>query len=44
MLGKLRERDYFEDPGVSGWIFRKCGGGANTGLTWLRIGTGGRNL
>jgi hypothetical protein len=36
-----------EDPGVDGriilkWIFERLGvGGAQTGLIWLRIGTGG---
>jgi hypothetical protein len=35
--GKLRERDYFEDPGVDGriiliWVFRKWGVVALTGL------------
>jgi hypothetical protein len=49
LVGKLRERDYFEDPGIGGriilrWIFRKCDGGAKTGVTGLRIGTGGRKL
>jgi hypothetical protein len=34
-----------EDPGVDGriilkWIFERLGGGAQTGLIWLRIGTG----
>jgi hypothetical protein len=34
------------DPGVDGriilrWIFGKWDGGAGTGLSWLRIGTGG---
>jgi len=35
-----------EDAGVDSriklrWIFKKWGGGTWTGLTWLRIGTGG---
>jgi len=37
--GKLRERDYFEDPGVDGriiirWIFGKLGMG---GLDWIEL-------
>jgi len=44
--GNLRERDHFEDPGVDEriilrWIFRKWDVGVWTGLSWLRIGTGG---
>jgi hypothetical protein len=47
--GNLRETDHFEDPGVDGriilrWIFRKWDMGTWTGLSWLRIGTGGRHL
>jgi len=43
------ERDHLEDPGVD-WriilrrIFRKWDVGAWTGLSWLRIGTGGGDL
>jgi hypothetical protein len=34
-----------EDPDIDGriilkWIFERLGGGAQTGLIWLRIGTG----
>jgi hypothetical protein len=44
--GNLGEGDHFEDPGVDGriilkWIFERLGVGAQTGLIWLRIGTGG---
>jgi hypothetical protein len=44
----LRERDHWGDPGVDRrrtlrWIFRKWDG-VWTGLSWLRIGTGGGHL
>jgi hypothetical protein len=46
LMGKKRERDHLEDPGVDGriilrWIFRKWDVGAWTGLIWLRMGRGG---
>jgi hypothetical protein len=45
----LRERDHWGDPGVYGkiilkWIFRKWDMGVWTGLSWLRIDTGGGHL
>jgi len=49
LVGKLRERDYWGDPGadgriILGWIFRKWDVGVGTGWSWLRIGTGGGHL
>jgi hypothetical protein len=46
LVGRPEGRNHLEDPGVDGriilkWIFKKWdGGGAWTGLIWLRIGTG----
>jgi hypothetical protein len=47
--GNLRERDQLEVPGIDSgiilrWIFRKWDLEAWTGLTWLRIETGGGHL
>jgi hypothetical protein len=43
-VGKPEGRNHLEDSGVEGriiliWIFERLGGGAKTGLIWLRIGT-----
>ena len=47
--GNRRERDYWGDLGVDGWIIlgwisRKWDVGMWTGLGWPRIGTGGGRL
>jgi len=49
LWGNQRERGHLEDPGVDEriilrWIFRNLDGRAWTGLSWLRIGTGGGHL
>jgi hypothetical protein len=46
LVGKPEEGGHLEDPDVDGriilkWIFERLGVGAQTGLIWLRIGTGG---
>jgi len=48
-FGNRRERDYWGDPGVDGWIIlgwisRRWDVGIWTGLGWPRIGTGGGRL
>jgi hypothetical protein len=45
----VRERDHWGNPGVDGRIilrriFRKWGVGVLTGLSWLRIRTGGGHV
>jgi hypothetical protein len=46
LVGKPEGRNHLEDPGVNGriilkWTCERLDGGAQTGLIWLRIGTGG---
>jgi hypothetical protein len=48
-VGKLEGRYHLGDTGIDGriilrWIFRKWDVGVWTGLSWLRIGTGGKHL
>jgi hypothetical protein len=45
----LRERDHWREPDVDGrivlkWIFRKWERAVETGLSWLRMGTGDGHL
>ena len=47
--GILRERDYFEDPGIDEkiilrWIFRKWEVRAWTGAIWIILGIGDGHL
>jgi len=49
LVGKPGERDHWGDPGLDGriilrCIFRKWDVVVWTGLSWLRIGTGGVHL
>jgi hypothetical protein len=45
----MRKRDHWGDPSVDGriilrWMFRNWDVGVWTGLSWLKIGTGGGHL
>jgi hypothetical protein len=42
--GKLREDPVVDGRIILRWIFRKWDVGAWTGLSWLRIGSGGEDL
>jgi hypothetical protein len=47
--GSLRKRNHWGDPETDGriilrWIFRKWDVGVWTGLSWIRIETGGVHL
>ena len=49
LVGKPEGKRSLGNPGVDGsiilrWIFRKWDVGVWTGLSWLRIGTGGWHL
>jgi hypothetical protein len=46
LVGRHERRKHLKDPGVDGrailrWIIRRWDMGVWTGLSWLRIGTGG---
>jgi hypothetical protein len=49
LVGKPEGKNHLADPGTDGriilrWIVMKRDVGAWTGLSWLRIGTGGGHL
>ena len=49
LVGKPRERDHWEDPGIDEriilkWIFRKWDVNLRIGSSWFRIGAGGGHL
>jgi hypothetical protein len=49
LVGKTEGKNHLGDPGVDGriilrWILRKWNVVLWTGLSWLRIGRGGRQL
>ena len=49
LVGKPEGKSHWGDQDVDGriilrWIFRKLEGVVGTGLSWLRIGTGGGHL
>jgi len=49
LVGKPEGKNHLGDPDIDGriilrWIFMKWDVGAWTGLSWLRIGTGGGHL
>jgi hypothetical protein len=49
LVGKPEGKRSLGTPGVDGriilrWMFRKWDVGVGTGLSWIRIGTGGRLL
>jgi hypothetical protein len=49
LVGSLRGRDRWGDPGVDGrimlgWIFKKWDVGVRSRVDWLRIGIGGGRL
>jgi hypothetical protein len=49
LVGKPEGKNHLGDPGVDGriilrWMFSKWDVGVCTGLSWLRVGTGGGHL
>ena len=49
LVGKPEGKNHLDNPGVEGriilrWIFRQCDVRAWIGRSWLRTGTGGKQL